>query len=107
MNKFIAYSGLNCEICNVKITPINNDDDLRVKVAENWDKFNIVEITKEMINCISSRMDGVKIPFCDNMCEIRKCARSKKIKTYGDYENSMNCENVKMIIGNNERFFNE
>lgn len=102
MNKFIAYCGLDCEKCEARIATINNDDELRAKVAEKWSKLNGVEITKEMINCTGCRIDGVKTPFCDSMCEIRKCAMGKKYETCGDCENLMSCEKVKMIIGNNK-----
>ena len=102
MNKFIAYCGLDCEKCEARIATINNDDELIVKVAEKWSKLNGVEITKEMINCTGCRIDGVKTPFCDSMCEIRKCAMDKKYETCGDCENLMSCEKVKMIIGNNK-----
>ena len=102
MNKFIAYCGLDCEKCEARIATINNDDELRVKVAEKWSKLNGVEITKEMINCTGCRIDGAKTPFCDSMCEIRKCAMGKKYETCGDCENLMGCETVKMIIGNNK-----
>ncbi|MBQ5576063.1 MAG: DUF3795 domain-containing protein, partial [Bacteroidales bacterium] len=51
MNNFIAYCGLNCEKCEARIATINNDNDLRQKVAHHWSDLNQVEITPEMINC--------------------------------------------------------
>ncbi len=102
MDKFIAYCGLDCEKCEARLATINNDDTLRTKVADKWSKLNGVKITKEMINCTGCRMDGVKTPFCDSMCEIRKCAINKKYETCGDCNEIMSCEKVKMIIGNNE-----
>ena len=74
MNKFTAYCGLNCETCEARLATVNNDNELRKKVAAEWSKFNQVEILPEMINCEGCRMDGVKTPFCDSLCEIRKCA---------------------------------
>ncbi len=102
MDKFIAYCGLDCEKCEARLATINNDDALRTKVADKWSKLNGVKITKEMINCTGCRVDGVKTPFCDSMCEIRKCAINKKYETCGDCNEIMSCEKVKMIIGNNE-----
>lgn len=102
MNKFIAYCGLDCEKCEARLATVNNDDELRIKVAKEWSELNKVEITKEMINCTGCRIDGAKTPFCDSMCEIRKCAKDKNFETCGDCDNLMNCEKVKMIIGNNE-----
>lgn len=46
----IAYCGLNCEECEAYKATINNDDELRGKVAKEWSNLNNVKITKEMIN---------------------------------------------------------
>ena len=73
MNKFIAYCGLNCETCEARIATVNNDDNLRKKVAAEWSELNQTEITPEMINCTGCRMEGAKTPFCDYICEIKKC----------------------------------
>ena len=34
MGKFIAYCGLDCELCEARIATINNDDKLRDEVAK-------------------------------------------------------------------------
>ena len=49
MNKYIAYCGLNCEACEARIATVNNDDDLREKVAKEWSEMNKADITPEMI----------------------------------------------------------
>ena len=51
VNEYIAYCGLDCETCEAHIATVNNDDDLRIKVAKEWSELNGVEITPEMINC--------------------------------------------------------
>ena len=33
MNEFIAYCGLDCEKCEARIATVNNDNELRKKVA--------------------------------------------------------------------------
>lgn len=101
MNKFIAYCGLNCEKCEARTATINNDNALREKVAKLWTELNGVEITSEMINCEGCRTDGVKTPFCDSMCPIRKCAGTKKHETCGHCDNMEKCETVGMVISNN------
>ena len=63
MKEFIAYCGLDCETCEARIATINNDNELRRKVAEEWSKLNNVEITPEMINCSGCRVAGVKTPY--------------------------------------------
>ena len=102
MRDFIAYCGLDCEACEARLATINNDDALREKVAELWSELNGVEITPEMINCEGCRIDGVKTPFCDSLCEIRQCALGKKVETCGDCREVKTCGKVKMILGNNE-----
>lgn len=83
MNDFIAYCGLDCEACEARLTTMNNDNALRVKVAKNWSELNGVEITAEMINCTGCRIDSVKTPYCQSLCPIRQCAMGKEIETCG------------------------
>ncbi len=102
MKDYIAYCGLDCETCEAHIATVNNDNDLRIKVAREWSELNGVEITPEMINCAGCRIDGVKTPFCDALCPIRQCALSKDIETCGDCDEMSTCDKLKMITGNNE-----
>ena len=102
MNKYIAYCGLNCEACEARIATINNDDDLRVKVAKEWSEMNKADITPEMINCAGCRIDGVKFPFCDSMFTIRQCAMRNDYETCGACQDVKSCDKVSMIIVNNE-----
>ncbi len=106
MDKFIAYCGLNCETCEARIATINNDNDLRNKVAKEWSELNKVTITPEMINCTGCRVEGVKTPFCDSLCPIRKCAKEKNYETCGKCSELEKCEKIKMIIENNEEALN-
>ena len=84
MKDYIAYCGLDCEACEAHIATINDDNDLRIKVAREWSELNKVEITPEMINCSGCRIEGVKTPFCDSLCPM------------------ITCEKLAMITGNNE-----
>ena len=99
----IAYCGLNCEECEAYIATINDDDELREKVAKEWSILNKVEITKEMINCEGCRANGKKTPFCDKLCPIRMCAKEKPVETCGDCENLKTCQKIKMIIDHNDK----
>lgn len=102
MKDFIAYCGLDCEKCEARIATVNNDDELRKKVAAKWTELNQVEITPEMINCSGCRIEGVKTPFCDSLCEIRQCAMGKKFQTCGNCGSLEACGKIKMIIDHNE-----
>jgi hypothetical protein len=101
MNKMIAYCGLNCEKCEARLATINNDNELRKKVADKWSKLNNVTITPEMINCDGCRTDGRKTVYCDKLCPIRQCGLSKKYETCGDCNEIKSCKKVAMVIGNN------
>lgn len=106
MNKYVAFCGLDCEKCEARIATINNDDALRKKVAELWSRLNGVEITAEMINCNGCRCDGVKTPFCQNLCQIRKCAVAKGFQTCGDCGDLEVCKTVATVVGNNDAALN-
>lgn len=101
MNRYIGYCGLNCETCEARIATENNDEALRKKVAAEWSELNHAEITPEMINCTGCRMEGVKTPFCDFICGIRKCALQKGVETCADCPAMESCEVLGMILANN------
>ena len=102
MSKLLACCGLDCSKCDARTATMNNDDELRDKVAKLWSELNGVEITREMINCEGCNVDGLKTPFCESMCEIRKCALSKGFVTCGECDIFGTCEKLSMITGNNE-----
>lgn len=77
MKDMLGCCGLDCESCDTYKATINNDDELREKTAKLWSELNKITITKEMINCVGCRMDGVKTYYCSEMCGIRKCALGK------------------------------
>ena len=97
--KLIAYCGINCETCEARIATINDDNELREKVAKLWSELNNVVITPEMINCEGCRMNGKKTVFCESLCEIRLCAISKQVSTCGDCKKASNCEYLKRNTG--------
>lgn len=105
-NKYIAYCGLDCKKCEAYIATVNNDFELRKKVAKLWSELNNTEITPEMINCEGCRVDGVKTVFCSSLCEIRKCAMNNKVNTCGGCNKLNKCEKIKMIIDNNKDALN-
>ena len=101
-NKLIAYCGLDCEKCEARTATVNGDDKLRRKVAEKWSELNGVSITPEMINCLGCRAEGVKTPYCDSLCPIRKCAKNRGFETCGECETMSDCEKLAAITANNQ-----
>ncbi len=77
----IAYCGLDCEKCDAFIATANNDNELRAKLAEQWSKEYSVQMKPEDINCTGCKSEGVKLFYCQNLCEIRKCALPRVIET--------------------------
>ena len=103
MKDFIAYCGLDCEICEAHLATIKNDNTLRAEVAKRWSVLNSVTITPEMINCVGCRIEGVKTPFCESLCPIRQCALSMNYETCGSCAEMENCDKLRMIIQNNPK----
>ena len=103
MKELIAFCGLDCEECDARKATVIGDDGLRAKTAALWSEMNGVEITKEMINCMGCRTDGVKTPYCDSLCPIRQCALGKGYPSCGACGELENCELAGMIISNNSR----
>ena len=101
MKQLIAVCGLDCEACEARAATMNDDDELRRKVAKRWSELNGVEITPEMINCAGCRVDGVKTPYCDSLCPIRQCALARGHATCGDCPDMETCETLGMIVNNN------
>ena len=104
-DRMIAYCGLDCEKCDAHRATVNDDNELREKTAELWSRLNGVEITREMINCSGCRVDGVKTPFCNSICPIRKCAYEKGIDTCADCNVFENCEILETITAQNREAY--
>ena len=77
----IGYCGLDCLQCEAFVATKNNDNALRAKVAEKWARLNNAPIKAEHINCTGCQSGGIKTYYCDQLCEIRKCATKKSVST--------------------------
>ena len=100
VSSMIGCCGLDCEKCDAYIATINDDQALREKTAKLWSELNNAPILPEHIKCAGCRADGVKTVFCESLCEIRKCARSRNVATCGDCAEWRNCPTVGAIIAN-------
>ena len=99
MKQLIACCGLDCESCDARIATVRDDNELREKTAQLWSELNnIPEITADTINCMGSRVDGVKTMYCSDMCAIRKCVNEKGFNTCGDCKELDNCQIVSPIF---------
>ncbi len=77
----IAFCGLDCEQCEAYIATRRNDDALRAAVAEKWARQFNASIRPEHINCTGCGSAGVKTYYCEQLCEVRKCAVTRSVGT--------------------------
>ena len=101
MKQYIAFCGLDCEKCEARLATVNDDDVLRQKTASLWSELNGVEITPEMIHCVGCRIEGVKTPYCEALCPIRRCAMGRGLETCGSCPEMTDCETLGAILRNN------
>lgn len=101
MKRLIGICGLDCEKCDAYIATRNNDQSLREKTAKLWSELNHASILPEHIICEGCRMNGAKTVFCSSLCEIRKCAVTKKMETCGSCPEKDSCPKVTAIWQNN------
>jgi hypothetical protein len=76
----IGYCGIDCTKCEAFIATANDDNLLRAKIAAQWAKEYNAPITVDQINCTGCKSSGVKLNYCENMCEIRKCATGRNLE---------------------------
>ena len=89
MPELMAYCGIDCDACPALIATRTNDAALRAKTAAEWSKMYGHELKPEEINCTGCTTEaGPHVVYCESMCEIRKCARGRKVEncaTCADY----------------------
>ena len=100
-DKYIGYCGIDCYKCDAYQATVNDDDQLREKTAELWSRLNQTTITPEMINCEGCRFDGKKTMFCDQLCQIRKCALTREVNTCADCSEMNGCRILEAMLANN------
>ena len=101
LSAYIGCCGLDCETCEARLATVNHDEALRQRVAREWSELNGAEITPEMIRCTGCRLPGEKTPYCDSICPIRQCARSRQAETCGSCPEMRSCEKLGAITRNN------
>lgn len=77
--KMIAFCGLICSECPAFIAKQTNDDELRKKTVDEWSSEEF-PLKPEDINCNGCISGGEVFKHC-TMCEVRKCATKKGVKT--------------------------
>ena len=78
--KILAYCGIFCSECPAYIATQKNDDQMRAATAKKWSEEFKSDIKPQDINCDGCPSDSKRLFNYCNTCEIRKCAREKKVK---------------------------
>lgn len=74
----IAYCGLDCAQCQAYLATQNNDDEMRVTLAQKWSSPQWT-LKPEDIVCYGCNTPGkASLAFCA-FCEVRKCAISRQL----------------------------
>jgi hypothetical protein len=79
--KMIAKCGLVCSECPAYIATQKNDDALRAETAKKWSEMFKSDIKPSDINCDGCQSESARLFSYCQTCEIRKCAREKKVET--------------------------
>ena len=77
--RMIAYCGLACSDCKAYIATQKNDDALRAETAKEWSERFKIQVKPTDINCDGCPTDSGRLVAYCAMCNIRKCAREKKL----------------------------
>ena len=94
MKQLIASCGLDCEKCEARIATLNDDNNLRLKVAKEWGEMNQMEFQPEWINCEGCRTDGCKTYYCSEVCKIRRRVKEKDYNTCGNCAELRTCSTL-------------
>lgn len=78
----ISPCGLVCSQCDAYRATQLNDAEKLERVAADWRQLNHCDdIKAELLPCDGCMTEGGrKCFYCENMCEIRRCATQKKVK---------------------------
>ena len=93
MEKIMSACGIICSGCPAFIATLNDDEELRIKTAEEWSKMYGATISPDDIYCVGCLEEtGRHIGHCYE-CEIRKCTKDKGILNCA-YCDEYGCEKI-------------
>lgn len=95
--KMIAFCGITCTECPAYIATQKNDDQLRAETAKKWSEQFNASIKPEDVNCDGCVSDSERLFSHCQVCEIRKCAREKKVKNCA-YCNEYPCQKLSEFL---------
>lgn len=80
METMIAYCGLHCSKCATYIATMEDDNEKRKQVAQEWSKLFGIDLKPEDMHCDGCKSAGGRLFGHCNVCDIRKCGMGKNIE---------------------------
>jgi hypothetical protein len=96
VSEMIAYYGLDCSKCDAFIATQNQDSRRKREMAERWTKSLSIKFGPEDIDCTGCMSTNIS-RWCTQVCKIRPCADTKKVKTCADCGNYP-CEELQKFL---------
>lgn len=93
-----SYCGISCPECVIYIATKENNVKLKTQIAEKQNKEYGINYTIEDVFCLGCKTDLKHVYYCDEICEIRKCASKEKVITCA------HCKNYPCSIFNNKEY---
>jgi len=96
LKEMVAYCGIVCTECPTYQATQKNDNQARVKIAEEWSKRYQHAFQPEDINCEGCLAAGrSQVAYC-LICDIRKCGSQRKLVNCG-YCSEYPCDKVNKL----------
>ena len=79
----VAYCGIDCTTCEEHLAIASGSQEQIDELLEYW-RREYPDATLESVTCYGCREEGDRLFFLCEKCEIRRCAREKKVDTCAD-----------------------
>ncbi len=91
----MSYCGLLCNECGAYRATVNDNNELRAQIAEEWGRMYDAGIKPGDINCLGCR-SGVNFGYC-GMCQVRACNLERQLNNCAECD-SYTCDNLEEIL---------
>lgn len=94
----LGYCGLQCATCPLHVAKINDDAELRIKTAKEWQELygeylGGAKLKPQDMECSGCRADGGVFTGCA-VCPMRQCCREKQLDTCAACDEYEVCEMI-------------
>jgi hypothetical protein len=90
----LGYCGIDCQTeCDVYKATQENDLEAKKRIAKGWADGYGVTIKPEDVACDGCRVKGGRVGYhCGTVCDVRKCGRSRGVKSCAVCADFPSCE---------------